>query len=378
MPSLSTIPNLLDFDRQGLGDLLSTLGEPVFRSTQIVKWIHQQGITDYAAMTNLSKSLRQRLQDSTEIKLPEVAWEKTSLDGTCKWLLRLQDGNCIETVYIPEKERGTLCISSQVGCALDCQFCSTGKQGFSRNLAVAEIIGQVWIARQRLQALSPTKDRVITNVVLMGMGEPLLNFENVVKAMNLMMDDFAYNLSRYRVTLSTSGIVPAMQRLRAASTVALAVSLHAPTNALRDVLVPINRKYPLEVLIPACQQYFQNEPRRCVLFEYVMLQDINDTPQHAVQLVRLLNNMRCKVNLIPFNPFPNTSYQCSTPEVIARFQKRLLEADIRTTVRKTRGDDIDAACGQLVGQVTDRTRRTEIGRARRRVIPIFEASLAEV
>jgi 23S rRNA (adenine2503-C2)-methyltransferase len=362
--------NLLNFDRQGLGDFLSTLNELPFRSTQIVKWIHQQGVIDYAAMTNLSKSLRQRLQDSTEIKLPEIAWEKTSLDGTLKWLLRLQEGNCIETVYIPEKERGTLCISSQVGCALDCQFCSTGKQGFSRNLTVAEIIGQVWLAKQRLQALSPKKERVITNVVLMGMGEPLLNFDNVVKAMNLMMDDFAYNLSRYRVTLSTAGIVPAIQRLRTVSSAALAVSLHAPNNELRNVLVPINRKYPLEVLLPVCQQYFQNEPRRTILFEYVMLRDINDTLQHAIQLIRLISNIRCKVNLIPFNPFPNTTYECSTPEVITRFQKRLLEAGIRATVRKTRGEDIDGACGQLVGQVADRTRRTEAGRARRRVIPM--------
>jgi 23S rRNA (adenine2503-C2)-methyltransferase len=374
MPTTLNPINLLNFDRQGMAEFFTTLNEPSFRSTQIIKWIHQQGVTDFSAMTNLSKALRQKLQDTTEIKLPEIAWEKTSLDGTCKWLLRFPDGNCIETVYIPEKKRGTLCISSQVGCALDCQFCSTGKQGFSRNLTVAEIIGQVWIAKQRLQALTPLKDRVITNVVLMGMGEPLLNFDNVVKAMNLMMDDFAYNLSRYRVTLSTAGVVPAMQRLRAVSSAALAVSLHAPNNELRNVLVPINRKYPLEVLLPACQQYFQDDPRRVVLFEYVMLRDINDTPQHAAQLVRLLSNIRCKVNLIPFNPFPNTDYECSTAEVILRFQKRLLDADIRTTVRKTRGEDIDAACGQLVGQVTDRTRRTAAGRARR-VIPIVPANL---
>jgi 23S rRNA (adenine2503-C2)-methyltransferase len=345
--------NLLDFDRPSLANLFTTWDEPSFRATQLIKWIHQKGIADYAAMTNLSKSLRQRLQDIAEIKWPEIVLEKKSLDGTCKWLFRLHDGNCIETVFIPELKRGTLCISSQVGCALDCQFCSTGKQGFSRNLTVAEIISQVWVAIKRLRELPDARPRVITNVVLMGMGEPLLNFDNVVKVMNLLMDDCAYGLSKQRVTLSTAGIVPAMQRLRAASPAALAVSLHAANNTLRDVLVPINRKYPLETLMPVCQEYFRADPGRAVMFEYVMLQDVNDTPQDAAQLIRLVRNMRCKVNLIPFNSFPGTSYQCSTAAAITHFQKLLLNADICTTVRKTRGADVDAACGQLIGQAAD-------------------------
>ncbi|MBA2654920.1 MAG: 23S rRNA (adenine(2503)-C(2))-methyltransferase RlmN [Gammaproteobacteria bacterium] len=351
--------NLLDLSRKKMEEFLLQMGEKPFRSAQIIKWIHQMGLDDFEGMTNLSKSLRQKLAECTTITLPEVVWDQASSDGTHKWLIRLFDGNCIETVFIPEKNRGTLCISSQVGCALNCSFCSTGKQGFSRNLSVAEIIGQLWIAYRMLSQDKTTKDRVITNVVMMGMGEPLLNFDNVIDAMELMQDDLAYNLSKYRVTVSTSGLIPQMERLKALTNVALAVSLHAPNDELRNELVPINKKYPLDQLMEMCRNYYEDEPRRVVTFEYVMLENINDTEMHAKQLVRLLRNVPCKMNLIPFNPFPNTDYRRSKKETILHFQKILAGAGINTTIRKTRGDDIDAACGQLVGQVQDKTRRSE-------------------
>jgi len=307
-------------------------------------------------MTNLSKGLRECLARSCEILAPEISETQASSDGTIKWLMHLADGNAIEAVYIPEEDRATLCISSQVGCILNCKFCSTAQQGFNRNLSTAEIIGQVWRANQALDCV-PREARKITNVVLMGMGEPLLNFDNVIGAMNLMMDDFAYGLSHRRVTLSTSGVVPEMYRLHEIANVSLAVSLHAVTDKLRNELVPINRKYPIVELLQACREYVKDSPRRKVTFEYVMLDGINDSDENARMLVRLLSHVPSKVNLIPFNPFPNTSYRCSTPERLAAFRNILIQAGLVTTTRKTRGDDIDAACGQLAGEVQDRTRR---------------------
>jgi 23S rRNA (adenine2503-C2)-methyltransferase len=311
-------------------------------------------------MTNLSLALRQSLSESAEIVLPEIAYREQSLDGTQKWVLRLVDGNCIETVFIPESGRGTLCVSSQVGCALNCDFCSTGKQGFSRNLTTAEIIGQVWWAVRELNSMDRTHNRVVTNVVMMGMGEPLLNYDALLPALRIMLDDDAYGLAKRRVTVSTSGIVPLMNRLASECDVALAVSLHAPTDLLRDQLVPLNKKYPLTELISACRDHFQNDPKRKVTFEYVMLKGVNDTPNHAKQLVRLLKHMvhLSKINLIPFNPFPHTIYQTSLPETIQTFSEILQEAGFVTIVRKTRGDDISAACGQLVGEVHDKSHRT--------------------
>lgn len=351
--------NLLDLNRADMSAYLQSLGEPPYRSTQILQWLHQRGISDLAQMTNLSKSLREKLQQETIIKTPEVVLRQDSKDGTCKWVLRLFDGNCIEMVYIPEDDRGTLCVSSQVGCALNCSFCSTAQQGFSRNLTVAEIIGQVYVAARQLATDGKTHDRHVTNVVMMGMGEPLLNFESVVKAMDLMMDDFAYGLSKRRVTLSTSGVVPAMLELKKMSSVSLAVSLHAPNDELRNELVPINKKYQIKELMAVCKDYFEDEARRVVTFEYVMLDGVNDTDLHAKQLIKILQGVPCKVNLIPFNPFPQTQYKRSPAMVIDRFRNRLMAAGINTITRKTRGDDIDAACGQLVGEVQDKTRRAE-------------------
>ncbi len=350
--------NLLDYSRKSLEKWLSEIEEKPFRAQQLIKWIHQGGVTDFDQMTNLSKSFRNKLAENTQIQLPEVTWEQSSSDGTHKWLLKLFDGNCIETVFIPEKNRGTLCVSSQVGCALNCSFCSTAKQGFNRNLTVAEIIGQVRIAYQRLSVDGTIKNRVITNVVLMGMGEPLLNFDNVVDAMDIMMDDFAYNLSKYRVTLSTSGLIPQMKRLKEVSNVSLAVSLHAPNDKLRNELVPINKKYPLEQLMAICKTYYQDDPRRVVTFEYVMLEGVNDSEIFAKELIKLIKNVPCKMNLIPFNPFPHSGYQQSSMEKIIHFQRILASKGINTRIRKTRGKDIDAACGQLVGKVNDRTKRS--------------------
>lgn len=355
----TTKTNLLDFDRAGLIAYFSEMGEPAFRATQVLKWLHQVGVDQIAAMTNLSKTLRERLQQQACIQVPEIAMEQKSADGTHKWLLRLSDNNCIETVYIPEDDRGTLCVSSQVGCALNCSFCSTAQQGFNRNLSVAEIIGQVWVAVRRLSQQNGTHDRQITNVVMMGMGEPLLNFDNVVKAMDLMMDDFAYGLSKRRVTLSSSGVVPALRELKKVSDVALAISLHAPFDELRDVLVPINKKYPIAELMAVCRDYFPVDGRRRITFEYVMLAGVNDQPEHAHALVKLLQDVPAMVNLIPFNPFPNTQYQRSSNNAIHRFTDILIAGGLTTVTRKTRGDDIDAACGQLVGKVKDRTHRTK-------------------
>ncbi len=352
--------NLLGLDRVGLEAFFTARGEKTFRASQILKWIHHFGVLDYAEMTNISKALRQRLHDEALAQVPEIVSEHQSSDGTRKWVVRVDNGNCVETVYIPEAERGTLCVSSQVGCALACSFCSTGKQGFSRNLSTAEIIGQLWLARQRLaedDPLTATSDRRhITNVVMMGMGEPLMNFDNVVAAMNIMTDDFAYNLSKWRVTLSTAGVVPAIDRLCATRPVSLAVSLHAPTDELRNELVPINKTYPLKELLAACRRYAQST-RTAITFEYVMLDGINDSVACARELARRLRGIPAKMNLIPFNPFPQAPYRRSTAAALDAFRQVLLDAGLITITRKTRGDDIDAACGQLVGQVAARAER---------------------
>ena len=342
--------NLLEFDREGMEAFFRELGAKPFHGRNVLKWIHKHGVTDFDAMTDLSKPLRAQLKAVAEVRVPEIVFEQPALDGTHKWLLELDCNNRIETVFIPEPNRSTLCISSQVGCALDCSFCSTAQQGFNRNLTTAEIIGQVWVAQRELE-------RPLSNVVLMGMGEPLANYDAVLAATRIMQDDLAYMLSKYRVTISTSGIVPAIRQLTRDSEVSLAVSLHAPSNELRDQLVPINRKYPLEELIPACRDYLRGDKRRKVTWEYVMLDGINDSDRQAKQLIRLLEGTPSKVNLIPFNPFPGTEYRCSPMARIDAFRERLVRAGIVTTTRKTRGNDIDAACGQLVGRVKDRSRR---------------------
>jgi len=344
--------NLLDFDRKGLQAFFAGIGDKPFRATQLLKWIYQEGVTDFDQMTNLSKPLRSYLNQHCYIGAPKLVIEQQASDGVCKWVVELSCGNRVETVYIPEERRATLCVSSQVGCALACTFCSTAQQGFNRNLKVSEVIGQLYLAQQRLGA-----ERKITNVVLMGMGEPLLNFDNVVAAMNLMMDDFAYGLSKRRVTISTSGVVPAMNRLNEVCDVSMAVSLHAPYDELRNELVPINTKYPLKELMQACREYAKNGPRKHITFEYVMLEGVNDSSQDAVALAKLLKNVPSKVNLIPFNPFPQSRYKCSGGPTILKFRDILNNAGIVTTIRKTRGEDIDAACGQLVGQFQDKSRR---------------------
>ena len=342
--------NLLDLDIKGMESLAVELGAKPFHGRNLLKWIHKHGVTDFGQMSDLPKSFREQLETRCEIYLPEIVFEQPSFDGTTKWVLELRDGQRIETVYIPDGDRSTICVSSQVGCALDCSFCSTAQQGFNRNLTAGEIIGQVWQATREL-------GRPPSNVVMMGMGEPLANFDAVVTAMDNMMEDLAYMISKSRVTLSTSGIVPALRRLRELSDVSLAVSLHAPENALRDQIVPINRKYPLEELIPACRDYIAGDKRRKITWEYVMLDGVNDSISHAKALIRLLQGVPSKVNLIPFNPFPGTDYRTSPPERINAFRERLMRAGIITITRKTRGEDIDAACGQLVGRVRDRSRR---------------------
>src|SRR5438874_9842919 len=355
--------NLLDFDQAALTALFAERGEKPFRARQTLRWVHR-GLADRIdAMTDLAQSARDALTRDAEIRAPAVLRDSTAGDGTRKWLLDVGGANAIEAVYIPEDDRGTLCVSSQAGCALDCAFCSTGKQGFNRNLSVAEIIGQLWHANRALLADGVTTPWVeqgrhpITNVVMMGMGEPLANFDNVVAAMRIMLDDDAYGLSRRRVTLSTSGLVPAIDRLSEACPVALAVSLHAPDDALRDVLVPINRKYPLSSLLAACVRYIEHAPRDFVTFEYVMLDRVNDAPEQAHRLVALVRDVPCKFNLIPFNPFANTEFRTSSRNRIVAFQHVLQEAGLVATVRRTRGEDIDAACGQLAGRVQDKTRR---------------------
>ena len=349
--------NLLDLDQPGLAEFFAGLGERPFRAKQLMRWMHHFGVNDFSQMTDVAKSLRDKLAQVAVIQPPSVTLEQVSGDGTRKWLIDVGAGNGVETVFIPEDDRGTLCVSSQVGCALECTFCSTGRQGFNRNLSVSEIIGQLWLANKAL-GRDPKGERIISNVVMMGMGEPLANFDNVVTALNIMLDDSAYGLSRRRVTVSTSGLVPAMDRLRDACPVALAVSLHAPNDALRDQIVPINKKYPLAELMAACRRYLEKAPRDFVTFEYVMLDGVNDSVAHARQLLKLVKDVPCKFNLIPFNPFPDSGYHTSRPEHIRQFRDVLMQAGYVVTTRKTRGDDIDAACGQLAGQVRDKTRRT--------------------
>jgi 23S rRNA (adenine2503-C2)-methyltransferase len=359
--------NLLDFDAESLTAWFAERGEKHFRARQVLRWIHRSGVADFAAMTDIARSLREKLTAEAVVAPPQVVSDKLSDDGTRKFLIDVGSGNAVEAVFIPEDDRGTLCVSTQAGCALDCAFCSTGKQGFNRNLTVAEIIGQLWVANKALGAVHGD-ERVISNVVLMGMGEPLANFENSVTALRLMLDDNAYGLSRRRVTVSTSGLVPVIDRLRDECPVALAVSLHAPNDRLRDELVPINRKYPLRELMAACRRYLDRAPRDFITFEYVMLAGINDSDAHARELLALVKSVPCKFNLIPFNPFPGGPFKRSPAERVRRFADVLIQAGIVTTTRKTRGDDIDAACGQLAGQVRDKTRR-----AAGRIIPLQEA-----
>jgi len=358
--------NLLGLGRKDLTSYCATLGEKPFRARQLLHWMHQSGVADFGSMTDISKDLRERLCADAAITGPTIVQDTLASDGTRKWLMDVGTGNAIETVFIPESHRGTLCVSSQAGCALECSFCATGRQGFNRNLGVAEIIGQLWWANKCLGAYSGhnktghnSEARIISNVVMMGMGEPLANFENVVGAMQLMLDDDAYGLSRRRVTLSTSGLVPAMDRLREACPVALAVSLHAPNDALRNKLVPINKKYPIRELLAACVRYIEKAPRDFVTFEYVLLDGVNDSVALARELVETVKPVPCKINLIPFNPFPDSGYGRSNPDAVSRFRDVLLRAELVATTRKTRGDDIAAACGQLAGQVKDKTRRAE-------------------
>ena len=355
--------NLFDLDRAGLQQFFIGIGEKKYRAEQVMKWLYHQQVDRFDAMTDVGKALRTKLDACAELVLPKVMHEQQSADGTTKWVLALPGGNAIETVYIPETSRGTLCVSSQVGCSLNCSFCSTAKQGFNRNLTASEIIGQVWIANQRLKALG-RGERPITNVVMMGMGEPLLNFDNVVAAMDLMRDDFGFGLANKRVTLSTAGLVPMIDELSVKSDVSLAVSLHAPNDALRDQLVPLNRKYPIAELMAACNRYVAKRPRSSITFEYTLMKGVNDKPEYARALVKLLRRVPSKLNLIPFNPFPGTEYERSDAATIDAFKKIVMEAGLIATVRRTRGDDIDAACGQLVGQVLDRTRRSREHRAR--------------
>ncbi len=353
--------NLLDFDLEGLALFCERLGEKRFRATQLFRWIHQKGASSFGEMTDLAKSLREKLATTAHIKGLAVISQQISTDGTIKWLFDVGDGNAVESVFIPEEDRGTLCVSSQAGCAVGCRFCSTGHQGFSRNLTTGEIIAQLWFAERFLRQHLGRQDRVITNVVMMGMGEPLQNYNELVPALRIMLDDHGYGLSRRRVTVSTSGVVPMMDRLAQDCPVALAVSLHAPNDVLRDNLVPLNRKYPIAELMAACNRYLAHAPRDFITFEYCMLDGVNDQPEHARQLVALVRQhatggVWCKFNLIPFNPFPESGLVRSPQSQVLAFAKILSDAGIVTTVRKTRGDDIDAACGQLAGDVRDRTR----------------------
>ena len=367
-PPAKPLVNLLDFDEAGLRAYFLSIGEKPFRAQQLLKWIYHQGVTDFAAMTNLGLDLRQKLQQIALIEPPRVLKEQVSTDGTTKWLMGFGGGNAVETVFIPEPSRGTLCISSQVGCALNCTFCSTGAQGFSRNLSTSEIIGQVWLAARAL-GHERNGERRITNVVLMGMGEPLLNFDAVVPALSLLRSDLGFGLAAKRVTLSTAGLVPGIDRLRDTIDVALAVSLHAPEDGLRETLVPLNRKYPIRELMRACADYVSDKHKRSVTFEYTLIDGVNDHPEHARQLVKLLRRLPSKLNLIPFNPFPGTRYRCSPEARIREFQSIVMEGGLIATVRKTRGEDIDAACGQLVGRVLDRTRRSRMIREQAQGVP---------
>jgi 23S rRNA (adenine2503-C2)-methyltransferase len=350
--------NLLDFDEAGLRAYFESIDEKPFRAQQVLKWVFHHAETDIGAMTDLGIALRNKLKLIAEIRLPEILREQRSNDGTVKWLIGFRGGNAVETVYIPEPKRGTLCVSSQVGCALNCSFCSTGAQGFARNLTCSEIIGQVWLAAKSL-GHERNGQRRITNIVMMGMGEPLLNFEAVVPAMSLMRNDLGFGFAAKRVTLSTAGLVPGIRRLRETLDVALAVSLHSPVDDVRTELVPLNRKYPIAELMQACRDYVSEKHKRSVTFEYTLIDGVNDHPEHARKLVKLLRTVPSKLNLIPFNPFPGTKYRCSSKDRILQFQEIVMRGGLIATVRKTRGEDIDAACGQLVGKVQDRTKRSE-------------------
>jgi 23S rRNA (adenine2503-C2)-methyltransferase len=353
--------NLLGLTLAQMEAFFENLGEKKFRAQQVLKWIHHQGETDIAAMTNLGKALREKLLQIAEVRPPEIVSQHDSTDGTRKWAIRVEGGGLVESVLIPDGNRATLCVSSQVGCSLDCSFCSTGKQGFQRDLSAAEIIGQVWLAIKSYDAFQSGNGRIVTNVVMMGMGEPLLNFDNVVSAMNLMMEDLAYGISKRRVTLSTSGVVPALDKLAQVSEVSLAISLHAPNDALRSELVPINRKYPIAMLLESASRYIdaQSDKKRVVTIEYTLIAGVNDQPDQARELAQLLRDFPCKINLIPFNPFDQSDYRRPSGNAVSRFWQVLVDAGYIVTVRTTRGDDIDAACGQLVGQVVDRTGRSE-------------------
>ncbi len=344
--------NLLGRDATGLERFFEAQGEKPFRARQVLRWLHQRGAADFAQMSDLAKGLREKLAAAACVEAPQIVGDTAAADGTRKWLLKVDGANAVEAVFIPETRRGTLCVSSQAGCVLDCAFCSTGKQGFNRNLTSAEIVGQLWLANNLLEG-----ERPVTNVVMMGMGEPLRNLDHVIPALRVMLDDNAYGLSRRRVTVSTAGVIPGIDRLRDECPVALAVSLHAPNDALRDQLVPVNRKYPLAELVKACNRYLERAPRDFITFEYVMLEGVNDSDTHARELVALAGKVRSKFNLIPFNPFPNSGFRRSPPERIRQFAEVLQRAGLTVTTRKTRGDDIAAACGQLAGEVADRTRR---------------------
>ncbi len=352
--------NLLGLSPAKMEAFFEEIGEKKFRATQVLKWIHQLGACSFDEMTNISKALRQKLAEVAEIREPEVLLEKTSKDGTRKWVIRTDSGSSVEAVLIPDGERKTLCVSSQVGCSLDCSFCSTGKQGFNSNLTTAEIIGQLRIAIRSYGDYNTTSQRVVSNVVLMGMGEPLMNFDNVVDSITLMMEDNAYCLSKRRVTLSTAGVVPAIDKLREVTDVSLAISLHAPNDDLRNILVPVNKKYPIKELVAACNRYLDNlNDKRVITVEYTLINGVNDSPEHAKQLLKILRRMPSKLNLIPFNPFPNSGYERPSEERILAFKEIIVHGGVVTTVRRTRGDEIDAACGQLVGRVADKTRRSQ-------------------
>ena len=357
--------NLLGMTRAQLEAFFGEIGEKKFRAQQVMKWMHHQGVRDFQSMTNLGKGLRDRLESCAEITPPQIESQQDSADGTRKWAIKVDGGALVEAVLIPEGDRATLCVSSQVGCSLDCKFCSTGKQGFQRDLTAAEIIGQVWLAINSYDGWQAGKGRVVTNVVMMGMGEPLLNFDNVVSSMDLMCDDLAYGLSKRKVTLSTSGVVPALDRLAELSDVSLAVSLHAPNDAIRNEIVPINRRYPIAKLLDSARAYIdaQTDRKRVVTIEYTLLAGVNDQVEHAHELAALLKDYPCKINLIPFNDFPNSGFERPSGNAVSRFWKVLMEAGFIVTVRTTRGDDIDAACGQLVGDVNDRTKRSARYRA---------------
>jgi 23S rRNA (adenine2503-C2)-methyltransferase len=352
--------NLLGMPRKKLEAFFAEIGEKPFRAKQVMQWIHQFGVTDFDEMTNISKALRTKLKEVCEIVAPEVIYQGISQDGTRKWVMRMPGGSSIETVLIPEGNRGTLCVSSQIGCTLDCSFCSTGKQGFNRNLSAEEIVGQIFNAIASFEGIDRSKDRPVTNVVFMGMGEPLLNFDNVMDAVDLMMDDFAYSISKRRLTISTAGVVPALEQMIGVTDASLAISLHAPNDELRNELVPVNKKYPIEVLLASVKKYLDGLPdKRKATIEYTLLAGVNDRKEHAFELIKILKDIPCKVNLIPFNPFPNSGYKKPSNNEVRRFQEWLSDAGYITTVRTTRGDDIDAACGQLVGMVEDRTKRSE-------------------